>query len=513
MNIGRLLTRRALQHPDRVAVTCRGESLTYAQLNARANQLAHGLKALGLKKGDRVALLFYNRLEFPEVLFGAAKLGAILVPLNFRLAGPEFQYMLNDSGASAIIYEDAFAPTIDAIRPGLETVQSYLMLGQAQLPYTIDYEAWRDQASPAEPDEGLGVELADELKIIYTSGTTGRPKGAVLTHQNALFTSLNQIIDFRFGPDDVNLAAMPMFHVGLYVMTFANWYGGGRVVVLPSRPSFDPEEAVATIQRERATNLIMVPSQWHMILQIPGVEKYDLSSLRLAVAGGAPVPMVDAEQIVEIFHLPWFGNAYGLTEASSTTSVSGPGDLFRKPGTCGRPLFHNEMRVVNDQDRELLPGEVGELLQRGPCVMKEYWRRPEATAETVRNGWLHTGDLAKIDEEGYVYIVDRKKDLIISGGENIYPAEVEDVLYRHPQILEVAIIGVPDEKWGESVKALVVPKPGQKLAAQEVIDFCRPYIASYKKPRYVEFVDSLPRTPSGKVIKPILREKYGHPGP
>jgi acyl-CoA synthetase (AMP-forming)/AMP-acid ligase II len=478
-------------------------------MNGRVNAICHALMDYGLKKGDRVALVTYNNHQFMELLFACGRVGTIFVPLNFRLVGRELEYQLNHSGAAVLFLGEEFQKVIESIRPRLQSVKKFIAIGKRapglEMEVYEDLVATYPQHLPLLPYE---VELNDELIILYTSGTTGRPKGALLTQMNVIFNSMNQIIDYPCRRKDVNLVLCPMFHVmGSLQSAFPMIHVGGTSVIMKS---FNAARALELMQKEKITITCGVPIMWTSILEVPGVENADFSSLQFCMSGGASQPVAIMKTMLETFHLP-ITEGYGLSEAICCSSMLPAGYLLEKTGSIGRPFLHNMMRVVNKAGEDVRPGEVGEIVQKGPTVMKGYFNNPEATRETIKDGWLHTGDLATVDEDGFMYIKGRKKDMIISGAENIYPVEVEQVLHAHPKILEAAVIGVPDKKWGESVRAIVVLKEGQRMTPEEVIAYCKENLASYKKPKSVIFMDRLPRNPSGKVLKTELREKFSGP--
>lgn len=507
MNLGNILQRWAERQKDKVALAFEGDLLTYGNMNERVSTLCHAFLDWGLQKGDRVAVLSYNCHQFMEIFFACGRAGLIIVPLNFRLVGRELEYQINNSESAALFMGEEFLRVIGGIRSQLKSVKKYVVIGQPAAGSEAEtYEKVVGIYPRTIPKFPYEVDMAEDFIIIYTSGTTGRPKGALLTQMNVLFTSINQIIDFQCTTRDRTLTMSPMFHVGgSLVLTFPMLHVGGTAIVMKA---FDPVKALELIQKEKITVIFGVPAMWTAIMAVPGVEKADFSSLRVAVSGGASQPVAILKKINQIFHVP-FTEGYGLSEASSCSSHLMWDFALQKAGSIGKPFVHNDMRVVNESGEDVKPGEVGEIIQKDLTVMKGYFNDPEATAETLKNGWLHTGDLATVDEDGFMYIKDRKKDMIISGAENIYPVEIEQVLYSHPKILEAAVIGLPDEKWGETVRAVIALKKGEKMTPEEVIDFCKENLASYKKPRSVIFVDSLPRNPAGKVLKTMLREEYG----
>ena len=505
MNMGFMLKRVAEEKGAREGIVFKNKRMTYAQFNSRVNRLANAMHALGLKKGERVAVLLFNCSEYLEIYYAAAKLGVILVTLNYRLAGRELQYILDDSMPTALFFGRQFHEVVGPALKNCPYIKNCIYLGDESIYGAIPYEALFTDSPDSEP--GVDVHLDDPQLIIYTSGTTGNPKGALVTHANTLWTCINQVLFFGdLNENDSALVVMPLYHCGAqndFTTPIINF--GGKIVIMER---VDPERVLEMIERERITTALLLPTLLHMMFQLPDIDQYDLRSLRYVQTGGAPLPKVTMDNFYRKmgYHIC---QVFGLTEGTALTTIVRKEEAERKQGSTGRPLFHVDVKVVDDQGRQVPAGEVGELIQKGPTVMKGYWRNPKATQETIIDGWLHTGDLARQDEEGFVYIVDRKKDMIISGEENIYPAEVEQVLYSHPDIQEAAVIGVPDEKWGESVKAIVVCKDGICLTAEEVIAYSKENLSSFKKPKFVEFIDELPRNPSQKVLKGVLREKYG----
>ncbi len=505
MNMGFMLRRVAEEKRDKEGIVFEDKRMTYGEFNARVNRLSHAIQDVGLGKGDRAAVLLFNCSEYLEIYFAAAKLGIILVTLNYRLMGKELKYILDDAAPAALFFGASFDDVVAPLRQECSYLKNYIRLGDGKNEGSIDYESMLKGRSENEPDQD--VRLEDEQLIIYTSGTTGYPKGAVVTHANTLWTCINQLLFFPdLTSEDSTLVVMPLYHCGAqndFTTPILNL--GGRVVIMER---VEPLKVVEMIEKERITTALLLPTLLHMMFQLPDLDKYDLSSLRYVMTGGAPLPQVTIDNFYNRmgYHIC---QVFGLTEGTALTSILTKESAAEKKGSTGRPLFHADVKIVDEWGAEKTPGEVGELIQKGPTVMKGYWNNEKATRETVKEGWLHTGDLARRDEDGFIYIVDRKKDMIISGEENIYPAEIEQVLYSHPKILEAAVIGVPDEKWGESVKAVVVCKSGERLSKEEVVSHCKKHLASYKKPKFVAFIDELPRNPSQKVLKRVLREKYG----
>ena len=499
-SIGEWTARRALLSRDRTAIVYEGKPTSFGELDRRANQAAAMLQAAGVAPGDRVAVLAGNSPRYAEVFLACAKMGAIVVPLNWRLAPGENEYVLNDSGARVLVYEDELRDAVKAFAPAVP-VQTYISFDGSS--DALSYEAALAAADGRPPENAPAA--GDVLALIYTSGTTGRPKGAMLTHGNFFWTNLNILLALDITSDERSVMVLPMFHVGGWnVNTLSVWWKGGCVLM---ERSFDPGACLQLIAREGATSMMGVPAIYSAMAQHVRFESTDLGSLRYIVCGGAPAP----ETLIRTYEERGvkFIQGYGLTEAAPNTLVLPAEDSRRKLGSVGFPYFFIDVDVVDEEGRSVGPGGRGEVVARGPSIMKGYWRRPDATADALRGGWLHTGDVARVDEEGYTYIVDRIKDMIISGGENIYPAEVENILHEHPAILDAGVIGVPDERWGEVPRAVVVAKSGAAIDEDEVIDFCRARLAGFKVPKSVVFTEDLPRTPSGKIIKLELRRLFG----
>lgn len=497
-NIGLFLTKRARLNPDKPGLVFEGREITYRELNARANRAANGFAEIGVKPGDRVGVLMANSPEFLECFFGLAKIGAIVVPLNWRLTASELAYIAGDAGISALAYGANHAQTVAAMREGIPA-KTYVAVGDAPAG-DHDYAAFTAAASDAEP-QAAGA-AGDPLVIMFTSGTTGAPKGAVLTHGNLFYDSCTVAMSTDWRCDDRVLVALPLFHIGALIDVVIDVHVGSTTVLMAA---FDPVGFLRTLQDQRINSFLAVPAMLHFMLQVPTIKDFDLSSVRWALCGTAPVPVpliqAWAKQGIAIQQV------YGLTECTGGAAVLSSQRALDKVGSTGLPMFHTDIRVVDLDGRDAPPGEVGEVIIRGPHVMREYWRNPQATADTVRDGWLHTGDLARLDDDGYLYIVDRKKDMIISGGENIASSEVERVLYAFDGVSEAAVIGLPDARWGERVVAVVSAAPGRTIDPAALVAHCRAHLGGFKVPRQVEVVDALPRNPSGKVLKRVLRER------
>ncbi|HEX6537705.1 MAG TPA: long-chain fatty acid--CoA ligase [Candidatus Dormibacteraeota bacterium] len=500
--LGFMLTRRAASTPDRTALIFRDESWTFGELNRLTNRVAHGLHAGGVNPGDRVGFIGLNHPRFLFTLFGAAKLGAVFVPLNFRLSGPELAFIIGDAGLQTLVYEDNFGSIVDEIRDQID-VRQFICSEEREGARSFD-ELTHDQR---ETNLDYPVGDDDVAWIMYTSGTTGRPKGAMITHGNVKWNNFNSSLAVDSLVDDRTLAVAPLFHIGgLNATPIATLTIGGAVVI---EQIFEPGMVLELIERHRITTMFGVPAMFMFMAQHPDFATRDLSSVRIFVVGGAPVP----EQLLRSYAdrgIP-FLQGYGLTETGPQACLLPPHMAEAKLGSAGIQPFFTDTKVVDENGNDVPDGERGEIVVRGPNVMKGYWNRPDATAEVLEDGWFHTGDIGKRDDDGYFYILDRKKDMIISGGENIYPAEVEDVLFQHPAVQDVAVIGVQHPRWGESVRAVIVVKDGETVTEQEIVDFTEGRLARYKQPRSVVFADWLPRNPTGKVVKFELRERFGEP--
>lgn len=508
-NIGLFLEKRAFLNPGREAfIDGDGGRLTFAELSARANRTANALLASGVRPGDRVALLLMNSVEFLESFFAIARIGAVVVPLNWRLVADELTFILADSGTTTLIYGEEFADVVSEIhgRGDKTRISRWIEAGKgAPTDFATPYAGWRDQAADTAPEVGGADD--DMLYIMYTSGTTGLPKGVVHTHNTAIWGVLTiaATADLRLG--DRYLMALPLFHVGALTPATLCVYQGVSMIV---PRAFDPRQTWELIQREAITTGLAVPAMLNFMLQVPDRDQYDYSTLRWCMSGAAPVPVSLMEAYaslgIEIHQV------YGLTESCGPGCLIDPDSAMERLGSTGKAFFHTDVRIVDADGKACGPEEAGEVWIRGPHVMREYWNRPDATAETLVDGWLRTGDIATMDEEGYVYIRDRLKDMIISGGENIYPAELENILMAHEGIREAAVIGQPSDRWGESPFAVVV-RADNNVDEAAVQRWCAEHLARYKLPRGVAFVDEIPRNPSGKILKRVLREQFPGPAP
>lgn len=514
MNVRYLIRRAVKGYPDKLALVYKDTRRTFSDLNRRVNCLSNGLLKLGVKKGDRVGMLVKNCSEFIEIDFALSKTGIVRVPLNVRLTGTDHEYMLDDSGANTLIFGEGFTEVVKAIKPNLKTVKQWICVseGLSKEPafQAVDYEDLIKNNPSEEPIGEVGEE--DLHTLFYTSGTTGKPKGAMLTQKSWANVAINLVLDY--GPmteDDVILNTQPLSHgAGFFVLPY--FIRGGTNVLIPE---FKPSVVFETIEQEKVTVLKLVPSMLYQLMGAPEKIRYDLSSLHSIIYGGSPIAVPRLIEAVKYFGKKLV-QLYGQGEVPmciSTLSrrdhiIEGPKEVVKRLSSAGKPCLNVEVRVVNEEGKDLGPEEVGEVIVRGYHMMKGYWNLPEATSEVIRDGWVYTGDLGYFDSKGYLFLVDRRRDVIISGAFNIYPKEIEDVIVTHPKVKEVAVIGVPDEMWGEAVKAVVVPKEGVQIEEQEIIDYCRDHMASFKKPKSIDFVKELPRNPYGKVQKTALRDPY-----
>ena len=495
---------------DQTATRCGGRSQTWVKFQDRIARLASGLHGLGIEEGDRVAVLALNSDRYYEFYFGVAWAGAVFVPVNTRLAPAEFIHWLNDSGSKAVFVDDAFVPAIAEIRGQLATVQHFVYMGDGELP--DGYLAFEDLVAnhaPARPSDRGGDDMAG---LFYTGGTTGKSKGVMLSHRNLTYNVLQALPYFQIPEDDVFLHAAPMFHIadGFSCMIAAT-LGCTNVIV----PAFEPKRVLQTLQNEKIGTAFLVPTMINMLVNHPAISDYDLSCLHSLLYGASPMPEAVICKALEVIpHVDLF-QAYGQTEASPVVTVMGPeyhttsGPKAGKLKGAGRAVAGIDLAIVGEDGEILPPGEVGEVCIRGDNVMLGYWNLPEASATALDGGWLHTGDGGRLDEEGMLFIVDRVKDMIVSGGENVYSAETEQAVYAHPAVAECAVIGIPHDSWGEQVHAIVVLKAGDSLTERELIDHCKTLIAGFKCPKSVAFrAEPLPLSGAGKILKKDLRVPY-----
>jgi len=506
MNIAWWVQRWSDLHPNKPAIIFEEENITYSELHRRANRTAGWLQSVGIEKGDRVAVLLNNCPEFLEIYFACCRLGAIFVPINFRSAPPEIDYFLKNSRPRLFIFGSEYIDPIenlnlkDSLPPILLACMGPVGHGQGFIDYLKEAAAFDGKKpfltrtlGPADPEE--------PQVIMYTSGTTGLPKGAVLTHRKTFFNCLNADIFFKLQVDDMMLVILPLFHSGgLFIQAAPTIYKGATLVI---HSKFDPFAVYQDIERYKVTKFLGVPTVYKSLVNVPPDQRGDISSLKVCAGGGEKTTPDLIGQCREAGLA--FRQVMGQTETSILLWAS-EDDSFRKPGTVGRPVFHAEVNIVDQFGRTVKPGEIGEIVVRGSIMMKEYWQDPARTEDTIKSGCLYTGDLARMDEEGYFYMVERARDMYITGGENVYPAETERVLKQHPDIEEVAVAGIPDETWGEVGHAFVIQKPAADVSAGEIIAFCKERLAAFKCPQKITFCKEFPRTSLGKVRKRELHE-------
>jgi fatty-acyl-CoA synthase len=505
MNWSEILERNAEWYPEKECLIGAGKRLTYKGLYERVNSLAQGLKDLGLERGDIVAVLLYNCCEYIEITFAVNQIGAVWLPLNFRLAGEEFQYILENSEAKALITETEFVSVISSIRENLPNLENGVLLGSEIPEGWLEYEALIAKNQKARPSHAE-VDFDDLQRLMYTSGTTAYPKGVMLTYGNIYWKNIGHILTFGISELDRTLVVGPLYHVGgMDLPATGTLYSGGSLVILKK---FDTIGVLKAIDEEKVTNLWLSPAMTIMLFNEPSFDQYDVSSVRFIIDGGEKMPQALIKQFKEKFPNAWFADAYGLTETVSGDTFLAKDRMSDKIGSVGKAVPHLYVRVLDENGNDLAPNELGEICLKGPKVFKGYWKNPGATAEAIRNAWFHTGDIGTLDEDGYLYIMDRKKDMIISGGENIASPEVERVLYELPAVLEAAVVGIPHPKWLEVPKAYVVVKEGETLTEKEIVEHCTKKLAKFKVPKEIEFISELPRNPSGKVLKRELRSMH-----
>jgi len=513
LNLGQILKVNAKKFPDTVALKDSERAFTYPETNERVNRLANALLSLGLEKGDRVAVVLENSIEIFELYLATAKTGIVIVPINFRLIGPDIEFIVNNSDAKALVVHDEFAPTIDSIRPNLGNISPdrYIVVGEETTGYR-EYEAFLHEAPEDEPE--ADVQPEDAWILIYTSGTTGTPKGVVRSHESHISFYLINAVDFGFNEHDVCMNVMPLCHINSTFFTFTFTYIGGSVYIHPAR-SFRAEQILEIVEREKITFISLIPTHYSLILNVSEeAKKRDTSSIRKLLCSSAPVSKDMKLAIMDFFPGVELYEAYGSTEAGIVTVLK-PEYQMKKLGSIGfESLGTDFVKILDEVGNEVGVGEIGELYSRGPMLFDEYYKLPEKTARSFRGEWFSAGDMARRDEDGFFEIVDRKDSLIITGGEHVYPSEVEKVLSAHPGLLDAAVIGLPHEKWGEAVAAVVIPKDlnDDPPTEEAIIEFCRGKMAGYKRPKAVYFIsqEEMPRTGSGKVKHRILRERYSN---
>ncbi len=502
ITINSILDLSAHKYPHSRAFVFENAQYTYSAFYRRVVQRANCLLSLGIGKGDHVAALSPNAIALLESIFAVWRVGAVLVPLNFRLTPTELSYVLDHSDASVLIFSSRFENVIRQIMAGAGKVKRWLSIGDSCPRDFINFEV----ATSKQPTEGPApnVREGDVATILYTAGTTGKPKGVVSTHKNWVWSTINGCLAFD-NEAETRLTVYPLFHAAAVLNVLLSVSTGCTLLIFKE---FDPKKVLEAVEREKVSRLGNPPTVYNMLLQVPDIEKYDLSSVRHLGSGAETMPNETQNRLLEVFARAGIMGNYGMTEASAFLTSRPEKYTASKPDSIGLPLRFVELRIVDKQGKDVAPGEVGEIVARGPNIMREYYKAPDKTAWALRDGWLHTQDMGRSDEEGFLYIIERKHHMIISGGENIYPKEVEEILYHHPKIVEVAVFGVPDELWGEKVCAAVVLKSGEQMTLEEIVDYCKPYLASFKKPKLVYFLDALPRSPVGKVLRTDLKKRY-----
>jgi acyl-CoA synthetase (AMP-forming)/AMP-acid ligase II len=495
-----VLEHHARRTPDQVLAAHGDRALTYREMQEWSAAIAGGFEARGVGRDDVVALLSYNNLEFLTTIFAANHLGAIAMPINWRLAAPELRFILEHSGARALVCDQELVNLANEATDDLDHELARVCITADALP---GWERFAALPTGAAPPPRRPAEADDVHRLMYTSGTTGRPKGVMITHANLAWKNYAHIAEFGFTAADVGLACGPLYHVGALDLVTTSMIAVGATTMVHT--TFDAERVVDEIERSRVTTIWAAPAMVRAVLDVPDIETRDLSSVRVIIAGGEKMPIPTIDRIRATFPSAWFADAYGLTETVSGDTFLDRDSTVSKLGSVGRACQYLELDLWDEEGAPVPAGERGEVVLRGPKVFKGYWRDPQATEKAFVGGWFHTGDIGVRDDDGYLYIVDRLKDMIVSGGENIASSEVERVVYEHDAVLEAAVVGRPDERWGEVPVAFVVLRDGATATRAELIDHCRAQLAKFKVPKDVVFIDELPRNPSGKVLKRELR--------
>ena len=507
-----IIYRNAILYPDNEAFVCGSKRISFKYFNERANRLINGLKELKTQKGEVIGILSWNCLEYTEVFGAAMKGGYILAHFNPRLKDQELVHVINDSKARVLFIGPDLVEILKRIHKQLSHTKTIVAFGNAR-EAMMAYGEVLERQSTNEPESKVMEQ--DPLVIFYTSGTTGVPRGALYTHKQKMENTVMKALDIGLESGDRHLVILPMFHIGGDSHIWPFFLMGGCNVII-GEPSFNPAASLQTIVKERITDVHIVPTQLVSLLNLPDIESYDLGELKRVWYAASPMPVEVLKRGLALFG-PIFIQGYGLTESGPHTTVLNRAAhrvIDKIPAeqkllsSCGQPCIGVQMRIIDEAGNDVAAGKIGEIIIKGRRSMTGYWRNSDSTEKTIKDGWLYTGDMGFYDEKGFIYIADRKKDMIVTGGENVYPKEVEEVLYRHPAVMEAAIIGIPDDYWVERVQAVVVLKEGQQATAEEIIDFCKEHIAHYKAPKGVDFVESLPKSPQGKILKKEIRKQY-----
>jgi fatty-acyl-CoA synthase len=507
INVADWITKWAKIQPEKIAIISEDIPYSYLDINKNINRLSNLFLYLGIKRGDRVAVLMRNSRQYIEIFFALSRVGGILVPLNWRLALPELEFIINDSGAGIIIFDYEFMENAEKLRD-IVPLHTHIacasgkdIKGKETPSWAIDYINYVKRFPETQPDLSWSAGDDDPHILMYTSGTTGLPKGAVLSHRKTFFNVLNAGIYYDMTKSDIGIVVRPLFHSGGLIVEMAPViYRGGTVII---QRKFQPEDILKIIEKYRVTVLELPAVIYNFILNECRIEEYDLSSLKCCFTGGERVPVTLLKAYAEKGLT--LSQVYGLTEASTLFWLPME-NAIEKMGSVGQPVMHSEVGIFDENGMPVKTGEIGEVVVKGPIVMNGYWNRDDLTDEVIKDGWFYTGDLARIDEDGFVYIVDRKKDMFISGGENVYPAGIEKILLSHQAVTDAAVVGVPDEKWGEVGKAFIVVRNGYSITTDEIYQLLQDKLAKYKIPKYIEFVEKLPKTASGKIKKLLLKE-------
>lgn len=509
LNLGEILLVNAKKHRHKIAVKEKNRKFTFFELNKRTNKLANVLSSMGLRKGDKVSCLLEDSIEIVELYLATAKTGIVINPINFRLSPPEVEYIIKNSDAKAVIVHEEFIPCIEAVRASLSNVKNFISVGKKTFQGYRNYESLLAESAEEEPKAKVYPE--DSWVLLYTSGTTGKPKGVVRSHESYVAFYLITAVEFGFSENDICLNIMPLCHVNSTFFSFTFTYLGGSVYIHPVK-HFDPIEIFEIIQREKITFISLIPTHYNLLLNVPEKKRkeYDLSSIKKLLCSSAPARKEMKKTIMKIFKGVELYEAYGSTEAGIVTVLK-PQEQMSKLGSIGREVCGTSLvKILNEKGKPVPVGQVGELYSRGPMLFDKYYKQPAKTKVSFKDGWFTARDMAREDEDGYFNIIDRKDNMIITGGEHVYPSEVEEIIAQHPSVFDVAVIGVPSDKWGEAIKAFVILKEGKTTTEEEIIKYCTQKIAGFKKPKSVSFIkpEEMPRSSTGKILHRKLREKF-----